>query len=218
MLGIGQKLRDARLAQNLSLRDLAAKTEVTASLLSQIENEKANPSVRTLHSLADALGLPVDYFFPDRDEGDAENTRAVAASELTASELRQQQINGVNSSPPIFTPPPEKALSPILRAHERPTIHLQGDVTWARLTPGKEAGKELMEICYAPGATSGERLSHHSGREFVMVLAGELTLELGFDQYKMAPGDSAIFDSETPHRLSNYGEEPMRAVSIIFAQ
>ena len=57
MLGIGEKLRNARIDQNLSLRELAAKTDVSASLLSQIENEKANPSVRTLHSLADALAI-----------------------------------------------------------------------------------------------------------------------------------------------------------------
>ena len=36
--GIGTKLRAARSSQNLSLRQLAAKAEVSASLLSQIEN------------------------------------------------------------------------------------------------------------------------------------------------------------------------------------
>lgn len=219
MLGIGPKLRDVRMAQSLSLRDLAAKTDVSASLLSQIENNKANPSVRTLHSLADALGVPVDYFFPEQEENEVESSGdgQMALHTLTASELRQQQVTSSPDAQSIFLPAETQQLSPILRAHERPTIELQGDVTWARLTPGKEVGVELMEICYAPGATSGDRLSHHSGREFVLVLVGELTLELGFDQYTLAPGDSATFDSETPHRLSNRGEVPMRALSVIFA-
>ena len=45
MLNLGEKLRAARMGQNLSLRELAARAEVSASLLSQIENGKANPSV-----------------------------------------------------------------------------------------------------------------------------------------------------------------------------
>ena len=62
MESIGRKLRKARKDQALSLRDLAAQAEVSASLLSQIENNRSNPSVRTLYSLATVLSLSVDYF------------------------------------------------------------------------------------------------------------------------------------------------------------
>ena len=55
---IGKKLRAARRAQQLSLRELAGRAEVSASLLSKVENGKANPSVRSLHSIADALSIP----------------------------------------------------------------------------------------------------------------------------------------------------------------
>ena len=224
MLGIGQKLRNARIEQNFSLRELASKTDVSASLLSQIENEKANPSVRTLHSLADALELPVDYFFPDRrDEVDGSaKLTDLPVSEFTASQLRMQQTtvqNGADSlASQIFEQNDQndsESQSPILRKRARPTIHLEGDVTWARLTPQKEEALEFMEITYQPGAHSGERMSHHSGREFVLVMAGQLTLDLGFEQYTLHPGDSTIFDSGTPHRLSNLGDEPMQALSII---
>lgn len=227
MLGIGPKLRDARIEQNLSLRELAAKTDVSASLLSQIENNKANPSVRTLHSLADALELPVDYFFPEREEhdddvGEMAGLDKLPVAEFTASELRMQQAASPNGADSLATkifeqngyvePGPK---SPILRKDGRPTIQLEGDVSWARLTPNKEEELEFMEITYQPGATSGARMSHHKGREFVLVMAGELTLDLGFDQHKLYSGDSTIFDSGTPHRLSNHGDEPMRALSVI---
>jgi quercetin dioxygenase-like cupin family protein len=59
-------------------------------------------------------------------------------------------------------------------------------------------------------------MSHHNGREFQLVLAGEMLLELGFERYRLKAGDSIIFDSTTPHRLSNAGQEPMRAISVIF--
>ncbi len=223
MLGIGQKLRDARIKRSLSLRELAAMTDVSASLLSQIENDKANPSVRTLHSLADALELPVDYFFPERDEREAQKDLETSPnSEFTASELRMQHAEVPDGTESIATQIFEQnadiateSNSPILRNDARPTIQLEGDVSWARLTPNKEEALEFMEVTYQPGATSGERMSHHKGREFLMVMAGTLTLDLGFEQYKLYPGDSTIFDSETPHRLSNHGNEPMRALSVI---
>ena len=223
MLGIGEKLRNARIKQNLSLRELASMTDVSASLLSQIENEKANPSVRTLHSLADALALPVDYFFPERkqDISRSEEHASAVRSSLTASQARMQQVAAAledESDVQALLPGEGPTESPILRARDRPTIELQGNVTWARLTPDKEQDLEFMEICYAPGASSGARMSHHKGREFVLVLSGMLTLELGFEVYTLNVGDSTLFDSETPHRLSNSGDQSMRALSVILQQ
>ncbi|MCC6802774.1 MAG: cupin domain-containing protein, partial [Anaerolineae bacterium] len=33
--------------------------------------------------------------------------------------------------------------------------------------------------------------------------------------YTLKPGDSIIFDSTTPHRLSNQGKETMRAIWVV---
>ncbi|HEX9924756.1 MAG TPA: cupin domain-containing protein [Anaerolineae bacterium] len=221
-LDIGEKLRSARLGQNLSLRDLAQRAEVSASLISQIENGKANPSVRSLHSIADALSLPIDYFFPDK-EPDKEEVNTAAASlpdlfeKLTPSELRAGQAAAlIGASTFSFADEDRKSKGPVLRADARPTIELECGVTWSRLTPAPEATAEYMFICYQVGATSGARMSHHTGREFGFILEGELLLELGFEQYHLKPGDSVIFDSATPHRLTNTGQVPMRAMWVIF--
>lgn len=220
-LDIGAKLRSARLGQNLSLRDLAQRAEVSASLISQIENGKANPSVRSLHSIADALSLPVDYFFPDKP--DREDGPAAAApppdhfEKLTPSELRAGQAAAlIGASTFSFADEDRTSTGPVLRAEARPTIELECGVTWSRLTPGPEATAEYIFICYEVGATSGARMSHHTGREFGFILEGELLLELGFEQYHLKPGDSVIFDSATPHRLTNTGQVPMRAMWVIF--
>jgi transcriptional regulator with XRE-family HTH domain len=221
-LDIGAKLRFARLGQNLSLRDLAHRADVSASLLSQIENGKANPSVRSLHSIADALSLPIDYFFPDKPD---KEVNAAAASlpdhfeKLTPSELRAGQAAAlVGTSTFSFADEDHKSKGPVLRADARPTIELECGVTWSRLTPGPEAAAEYLFICYEVGATSGARMSHHTGREFGFILQGELFLELGFEQYQLKPGDSVIFDSATPHRLTNTGQVPVQAMWIILNQ
>src|SRR5215510_13846419 len=65
---IGEKLRAARQNVGISLRELARKAEMSASMLSQIETGQAYPSVRSIYDIAAALDLPVDYFFPGRSD------------------------------------------------------------------------------------------------------------------------------------------------------
>lgn len=217
MLGMGKKLRAARIEQNLTLRDLAARAEVSVSLLSQIENDKANPSVRSLHSIADALSLPVDYFFPN---GTVERKNApeidLAVESMTASEVRAAQAADlINDSDLGFDSDNCPRLGPVVQVNTRPTIELEGGVTWSRLTPAPEEEIEFLHICYEVGACSGKKMSHHAGREFHLIIEGELSLELGFERYLLRAGDSIIFDSTTPHRLTNAGQVPLRAVSVI---
>jgi transcriptional regulator with XRE-family HTH domain len=206
---IGQKLRAARTAAGMSLRELADKAEVSASMLSQIETGKAFPSVRSLYSIAAALSLSVDYFFPAPGNGAAPPNEPSA---LTASEMREAALTGAKVEGFDEPAPPS---APIVRAGNRPTIELKGGVVWARLTAAAEKGAEFLEITYAPGATSGNNFSHHAGREFGLVLEGELTVELGFECYTLRAGDSIIFNSSTPHRLTNKSPQPARAIWVV---
>jgi len=219
---IGQKLRAARRAQRLSLRELAAKAEVSASLLSKVENGKATPSVRSLYGIADALSLPVNYFFPEEDgkeTGAEPDSKLPVASvnSMTPSQFRAAQAAVLIENLDFEMDGREHRLKePFVRADARRTIELEGGVTWARLTPSPEDGIEFLQICYQVGAKSGKKMSHHAGREFQLVLEGELLLELGFERYLLRAGDSIIFDSTTPHRLINAGQVPLRAISVIF--
>jgi len=214
---IGEKLRLARRKRQMSLRELADKAEMSASMLSQVETGKANPSVRSIYSIAAALALPVDYFFPDpgsNNTGDA-GTGSNAAGEMTASELRDAKVNRPADLPSVGFAPGVKAPTPVVHAAGRPTIELKGGVAWSRLTALAESGAEFLEITYAPGATSGVNMSHHEGREFGLIMDGELVVELGFESHTLRPGDSIIFDSMTPHRLTNPGTQPMRALWVV---
>lgn len=216
MLGIGEKLRAARKKQNLSLRELAGKAEISASMLSQIENGKATPSVRSLHSIADALNVPFDYFFPNENENISQtHSMSQEGVEITASDMRQLRVISQVGDETIDVSTSGSRGGDVLLASNRPTIELKGGVKWFRLTNQAEKDAEFLEIVYQPGASSGANMSHHVGREFGLVIKGELLLELGFDTYKLCAGDSVIFDSNTPHRLSNPGTEPMHAFWVV---
>lgn len=60
---LGASIRQARQAAGFSVRGLAAKTEVSPSLISQIERGRATPSVATLWAIATQLGIPIGELF-----------------------------------------------------------------------------------------------------------------------------------------------------------
>jgi len=216
---IGEKLRTVRQERKMSLRDLADKAEISASMLSQIETGKVFPSVRSLYGIASALAVSIDYFFPEQNNngGSPDEFNENKMEQLTASEMRDAQLKNATEIVKEFTAP-ERASSSIVHASSRPIIELKGGVTWSRLTALAEGGAEFLEISYIPGATSGANMSHHSGREFGLILEGELVVELGFDSYTLHAGDSVIFESATPHRLINKNTELMRAVWVVLNQ
>lgn len=215
---IGEKLRAIRQKRQISLRELAEKASISASMLSQVETGKAYPSVRSIYNIAAALGLPVDYFFPDQEnnEPSSPDSESIETGDMTASEMRETMISQLADVEPPESLPSALAMVQVLHAAARPTIQLKGGVTWARLTTAAESNIEFLEITYACGASSGEYLSHHEGREFGLILEGELVVQLGFNQVTLHAGDTIVFDSMTPHRLMNASAQPVRAVWVVW--
>lgn len=62
-ISIGPKLRTTRLAQSMTLGQLAEATGLTKGYISRIERDETSPSVATLLMLCQALSLPVGALF-----------------------------------------------------------------------------------------------------------------------------------------------------------
>ncbi len=60
---VGKRLREKRTAAQLTLKQLANRTGLSVSLISQIELGKSAASMSTLHKLATALQVRMTYFF-----------------------------------------------------------------------------------------------------------------------------------------------------------
>lgn len=66
-VNLGSRLRAARIRSGLTLREVARQLGVSASFVSQLENGKSQPSVVTLYSLTQLLGVSIDQMFePDQ--------------------------------------------------------------------------------------------------------------------------------------------------------
>lgn len=65
-VAVGVRLRALRRARRLTLRDVAERTQLSESFLSQLERGRTGASIASLQQIAAALGLAVsDLFAPD---------------------------------------------------------------------------------------------------------------------------------------------------------
>lgn len=64
-MSVGEKVREVRLRKNLTLGDLAKRTKLTISFISQVERNIASPSVKSLKQIAQALSMKISSFFEE---------------------------------------------------------------------------------------------------------------------------------------------------------
>ncbi len=103
----------------------------------------------------------------------------------------------------------------MVRQGNRAALDIDGGVRWERLTPETLSHLDFFELVYAPGAESNPTLYSHPGTEMVLVLTGGLEISVGFETYRLEPGDSMQFPSSVPHRYANTGTGTARAVTVI---
>jgi transcriptional regulator with XRE-family HTH domain len=63
---VGSRIRRRRRERSLTLVQVAEATGLNVGYLSQIENDKASPSLETLAALAEALDVPIAWFLLDQ--------------------------------------------------------------------------------------------------------------------------------------------------------
>ena len=74
---------------------------------------------------------------------------------------------------------------------------------------------EVAELTFAPGGASRPALASHSGRDYGVVVSGQIVLELGDQEETLRRGDYVAFDGDRPHRIVNRSTRPARVIWII---
>jgi transcriptional regulator with XRE-family HTH domain len=189
---LGARLREARLRQEIGVRELARRVGVSPAHISQVETGKADPSATTLFAIASELHLSLN-----------EIAFAESASSQRAAMLDHRHAE----SPDGVTQHPAT----------RPKIELGGGVSWERLTPKADPNIDFLYLIYGLGAesTPANALLRHSGHEYGYVLSGRLQVTIGFKTYELGPGESIGFECTTPHRFANVGDEPVHAIWFV---
>ncbi len=67
-MNFGGKIKRLRVANSLTLEELANRCELTKGFLSQVERNLTSPSISTLEDILEALGTNLREFFDERDD------------------------------------------------------------------------------------------------------------------------------------------------------
>jgi transcriptional regulator with XRE-family HTH domain/quercetin dioxygenase-like cupin family protein len=216
---VGARIRAERKRQGLSLRELADRVGVSASMLSQVETGRSRTSVTTLYALVNVLGMSLDDLFaiasghPPGGSGSADRggSRTSLKSAGPAAEEGDPVVRAGRTHSPVL------GRQRVARNGEHPRIELESGVVWERLGHVDPDVMQFIRVTYPPGARSAPsgKFQQHTGVECGYVLSGELTLHLEFERHVLGPGDTATFDAGEPHMLENQGAEEACAVWYI---
>lgn len=67
-MNIGQRIKQLRIKNGLTLEELASRTELSKGFLSQLERDLTSPSISTLSDITEALGLSLSMFFQEEKQ------------------------------------------------------------------------------------------------------------------------------------------------------
>jgi DNA-binding XRE family transcriptional regulator len=182
---------------------LARDIGVSPSLISQIETNKSQPSVSTLYAITTALNVTIESLFGEPDssaQAVGQPDDAAAVPDVAAPDVVHVHDEGPASRLNVSG-------SPVVRPDGRDSLTLDSGVIWERLGQAPNTHVDFLLITYLPGGTSSSsgELMRHSGVEYGYLLEGSLILTLGFDEYRLGPGDAISFESTTPHGYRNDG-------------
>jgi transcriptional regulator with XRE-family HTH domain len=211
-VNVGSLIRRERQNQGLSLRELARRVGVSASMLSQVETGRTRPSVSTIYAIATELGLSIDALLSDREAAVATATAVASASASAGPRVRRGPVGTSAAAADLA--------SQLVRPEQRRKLELESGVTWELLSDLLPHLVDFMFVTYEPGgrSSSSGKLMRHTGTEFAFLLRGKLKIQVGFDEYVLQAGDALAFDSSEPHLLVNEGTEPAEGIWFVLGR
>ena len=189
---IGSRIKEQRSLAGISLRELARRTDLTPSFISQLENSKTNVSLDSLRRIAEALNVSLLYFL-------AETLSEIPRFEETIP------VDSIKSGV-VSSLPEAKAYSPVVTADSRAKLILpvssKSNVIYEKLGP--DIGRTMGAFCgrLKPGTGNIARKLREPTEEFIYVLSGLLLIVLDYGEFVLEPNDTIYFDGETLREIS----------------
>lgn len=202
---IGIRINALRRKHNLSLRDLAEKSGLTASFLSQVERGMVNTSIDSLRRITNSLNISLVELLEEPSLQTIEGEPAASLATRQHLPPITTSINGASQS-----------FSPVIRANNRPTLHFpDSGVTYELLTSSRAYKVEAFLSKLAPGTDIPARPLPEPTEQFVYVLNGSLLVELIDNHYVLNTGDSMYFDGMIVTRFACVGSQETSVIFVI---
>ena len=195
---VGQRMKTRRKELGFTIRELARRTGLSASFISQVENRKTKVSLDSLRLIAEHLDTPIHYFF---SEPPPEVSYAEAITPCDDDTQPSQSLE----------------YSPVVRAGCRPKLFLpDSGVNYELLVTYLTRDMEPFLGRLSPGTENVARRLRKPTEEFLFVLAGKLLVGLEENEYILNPGDSIYFEGYDLQKLACASEtEDAAWISVI---
>ena len=159
----------------------------------------------TLRTVADRSGLSESFL------SQVERGRSNAS---IASLRRIAEALGVTVAD-LFEPNGPRSAR-VLRRSDRPALNFGVLGRKLLLTPRPMQALEVFVGELDVGGSTGvEPYSHGDSEELFVVLDGSVQLELGGELHELETGDSIVYRSSVPHRITNVGDHLAEAMWVI---
>ena len=174
---LGPMIRRTRKHRQLTLQQVADRSSLSVSYISQIERNLLTPTVGSLKRIAAALDIPAgQLMFAEAGSG--------------------------------------KSMVAVLRRGHRKHVRFpQSSISYELLTPDLRRRVSALWLVANPGAEGGPALAHE-GEDVVIVLQGQLSVDVAGTWHDLKAGDSIYFNSGLSHRWRNRRRQVAQAIWI----
>ena len=107
----------------------------------------------------------------------------------------------------------ESAQVLVIGPHDGQRVERVPGMTLRLLPVARQLGLQLVHVVFEPGGEPSTPLSH-DGEDFVWVLAGEVVLAYGADNYLLRKGQAAFYSARVHHSFANAGSRRAEMLSI----
>jgi transcriptional regulator with XRE-family HTH domain len=187
---LGSVIKSLRRRQGLTLAQLADRTNLSKSFLSQVESDTAQPSIASLKTICAQLGVSLGDLF--REDGE------------------------IADAPPRPPEPRNRSEVRVVRKNGRKALQLPGsDSIHFLLTPDLKRKLEVILAVMQPGENMESDAWQHEGEEFGLILEGRYELTVDGEVYVLEEGDSIYYPSHLPHSAKVIGNTPTKWIWVI---
>lgn len=127
---------------------------------------------------------------------------------------RQEKTNEIEIEKKKLIHPSEKVI--ITTSHHRRKFSVSGNtIHYEEVTPKGSKSMAVYHVVAKPGQSTGTKFLHHGGDETLLIISGQLELELEDRKERLGAGDSVFIPRGALHRLTNIGDDDCTSVFVL---
>ncbi len=193
MDSFGEIIRKKRRGENITLKEMAERTGLSVSFLSEIERNVAKPSMGSLRKITQVLQISLLSFAEDASEILPKRPAEVAQKSSYVQDVR------------------------IVRANQRKKLgYPDRPGFYELLTPDLNRALQVLYVKIDPNFETGaEPIQDPVGEKFILVLRGTYETIINKVTYTLSTGDSIYYPAESEVFFKTLSNEPVELILVV---